>query len=153
MTTVCLHHCGGHWYQSICRRFDGRTVEQMWCVFNRWWDVTVSFHGVNIESESDHKALWHLYREELHCKSAECTSGADGVRSIVQFLVHMCLVAGLSVSNDDNDNNRQCTVYSSVCFKNSIWQECQVRHFKMHEKHHMSEQQERKSCILCNLEM
>lgn len=55
----------------------------------------------------------------------------------------MCLVVGSSVSDDDNDTNRQCTMYSSVCFKDSIWQECLVRHFEMHEKHRMSKEQEK----------
>lgn len=35
----------------------------------------------------------------------------------------MCLVAGFSVSGDDNDTNGQCSMHSSVGFKNSIWQE------------------------------
>lgn len=65
------------------------------------------------------------------------------------FLVHMCLVVWLSVSDDDNDNNRQCTMYSSVCLKDSIWQECRVTHFEMHENHRVSED-EKRLCILCN---
>ena len=40
---------------------------------------------------------------------------------------------GLSISDDDNDSNRQCTMYSSVCFKNSIWQKRLVRRLEMHE--------------------
>lgn len=51
----------------------------------------------------------------------------------------MCLVLGLSVSDDDNDDNRQCTMYSSVCFKSSL---CPVRHLEMHETHCMREEQE-----------
>lgn len=59
------------------------------------------------------------------------------------FLVYMCLVVWLSVSDDDNDNNRQCTMYSSVCFKDSIWQECLESHFEMHENHRVSEEREK----------
>lgn len=36
----------------------------------------------------------------------------------------MYLVVGTSVSDDGNDHNRQCTMYSSVCFKTSIWHTC-----------------------------
>lgn len=54
----------------------------------------------------------------------------------------MCLVVWLSVSDDDNDDNRQCTMYLSVCFKKSIWQEWIVSHFEMHENNLVSEEQE-----------
>lgn len=51
----------------------------------------------------------------------------------------MCLVVWLSVSDDGNDNNEQCTMYSSVCFKDSIWHECRVTHPEMHENHRVRE--------------
>lgn len=34
-------------------------------------------------------------------------------------------------------------MYSSVCFKNSIWQKHLVRHFEIDEIHHMSKEQEK----------
>lgn len=85
------------------------------------------------------------YREERCCKPSECTSGLDGFQSIVSFSAYgPCLVIQRSLSDEGNDNSRQCTMYSSVCFNIWIWQERLLSHFEMHENRHL-----RDGCILC----
>lgn len=89
------------------------------------------------------------YREKRRCKPSECTSGLDGVQSIVSFSTYsLCLVNQQSLRDEGNDNSRQCTMYSSVCFNIGIWQECLLSHFEMHENHHV-----RGDCILGGWEM
>lgn len=71
-------------------------------------------------------------REKRRCKPSECTSGLDGFQSIVSFSTYSpSLVIQRSLSDEGNDNSRQCSMYSSVCFNIWMWRECLLSHFEM----------------------
>lgn len=64
VTSACFLYGGGKCSQAFHGRFDCRRIEKIRFVCYQLCEVKVSFHGVNTELESDHKALWHWYQEE-----------------------------------------------------------------------------------------
>lgn len=114
---------------------DWTRMEKIRFVCHQWWEE--KFHFM-VSKQNWRQIIKHYstYREKRRCKPSECTSGLDGVQSIVSFSTYsLCLVIQQDLRDEGNDNSRQCTMHSSVCFNIWIWQECLLTRFEMHENH------------------